>query len=114
MAKVSRKKFQECLRVLKGVCRDPKRPIAMQFRAAELIAAIYGVEIPGETKRDQRAVKELVTQRADEKKIQAEVRESVLRRTTADAEREARAFLTKVSTVKKEEEEKDTKETENE
>lgn len=86
---VSRKKYQEALRVLKGACKNEALPWTQRIRAAELIMLIYGAIETPESKRDKRAVKELVTERAFERQANEQVRQAVTQRVMTEAEREA-------------------------
>jgi hypothetical protein len=86
---VSRKKYQEALRVLKGACRNEALPWTQRIRAAELIMLIYGAIETPESKRDRRAVKELVTERAFERQANEQVRQAVTQKVMTEAEREA-------------------------
>jgi HD superfamily phosphodiesterase len=95
---VSRKKYQEALRCLKDACKNDKLPWAQRLRAAELICAIYGTVELEDSKRDRRAVKELVTERAFEKQLNEEVRSNILEKTAKQAEEDAKAFLAKLNT----------------
>jgi stage III sporulation protein SpoIIIAA len=96
MGQVSRKKFQEALKALKSVCRNDKLPATLRVRGAELIMAIYGVELPNTSPRDRKTVKQLVEERQFEKTIQANVRAKVLEQTVRDAEEDAKVFLARV------------------
>ncbi len=92
MPKVSRKKYQECLRLLKSACKNEKLPWTLRLRAAELILAIYGVPLWEGSYRTKRAVKELVEESRFDSEVKAQVEEKVRQ----DAEAQARAFLGRV------------------
>jgi hypothetical protein len=86
---VSRKKYQEALKVLKAACKNEALSWTQRIRAAELIMMIYGTLDSPESKRDRRAVKELVTERAFERATNEQVRQAVTERVMTEAEREA-------------------------
>jgi hypothetical protein len=104
---VSRKKYQEALRVLKSVCRDAKLPMTQRLRAAELILLVYGVPVPeggyGTAKRNKQVIKTLVEERSFEKRVQQQITDNVRTRvmeeaqakeeTRVDAQTQARDFL---------------------
>ena len=89
MARPSRKKFQEALRALKLACKNDRLPFTLRIRAAELILAVYGVQLPENTARNRRAVKELVEENAFDRQVRAQVEEKL----KAQAEADALAFL---------------------
>lgn len=77
---VSRKKYQEALKVLKAACKNESLSWTQRIRAAELILCAYGeVDLPWSSKRDRRTVKELTEERAWEKKALEEIRANRLR-----------------------------------
>lgn len=86
---VSRKKYQEALKVLKAACKTETLPWTQRIRAAELIMMIYGTLETPEIKRDRRAVKELVSERAFERQANEQVRQAVTQRVLTEAEKEA-------------------------
>jgi hypothetical protein len=86
---VSRKKYQEALRVLKAACKHEALPWTQRIRAAELILMVYGVLETPESKRDKRAVKELVTERAFERAANEQIRQAVTQRVMTETERDA-------------------------
>jgi hypothetical protein len=87
MTKFSRKRFQEALKACKQICKNEKLPAVTRLRSAELIYLLYGGELAGgNSKRDRRSIKDLVTERGLEKQIRATVDEQTKPQTEAEAE----------------------------
>jgi hypothetical protein len=77
--KVSRRRYQTVLRMLNQAVADTKLPWPQRFRACELIHAIQtGTLLPGWTspRRDRKTVKELLEERALEKRLKDELRDA--------------------------------------
>ncbi len=75
IVKVSRKRFQEALRMLKQACKNERLPFTQRIRAAELLMAIYGIPLPESNARTRRTVKELVAENAIDRQIRQQARQ---------------------------------------
>jgi hypothetical protein len=95
MNKPPRKRFQEALRALKGVCKNDRLPATLRVRAAELILAVYGIPLPESSARIRRSVKELV----QEGSFDTQIRQQVNDRVRPEAEAQARRFLENVNNM---------------
>lgn len=104
MVTVSRKRFQEALRVLKTICKDARTPLPLKLRAVELLMTIYGLELPDSSYKVKRAAKDLVAESRFDRALRKQLDQS----TRADAIQAARAFLDRVGA--NEEHEQDVKE----
>jgi hypothetical protein len=69
MAKISRKKFQEALKVLKGACKNESLPWKLRIHAAEMVLSIYGADVPNDDGRSGKLIRDLVNERAFRKGI---------------------------------------------
>ena len=83
----SRKRYQEALRACKDIAKDRSKPFLHRLRAAELVCLIYGLELPvTSTKRDRRAVSDLVESRGLERYVREQVDARVRDQTQGDGE----------------------------
>jgi hypothetical protein len=82
---ISRKKYAAALRFLKAALSNERLPFAQRLRCVELLLAIYGDLDAQPGKRDRRAVKELIEERAIERQTNEFARHAVLDGTVAQA-----------------------------
>ena len=96
LKRISRKRYAEAVRCLKGAIANPKLSWTRRLRAVELLMVLYGVEMPEPiTRRDRRSLKSLVVENSFDRQVRARVQEGVLSETARKAKEEAERYLAK-------------------
>ena len=88
MPRISRRKYAEALRCLKNAIKNDKLPWTIRIRCVELLLSIYNVPVPDGGRRERRAVRELVEERAGERSINEQIKLAVQDRVRQEAEQE--------------------------
>jgi hypothetical protein len=85
----SRRKFGAAVKVLKGAISTETLPLQTKLRCIELLMILYDVELPDSSRRDQKAVRQLVSERTVERSLHADIRAEVAARVEAEAQKTA-------------------------
>lgn len=85
--RISRRRYAETLRCLKGAIRNEKLSWAVRIRCVELLLSVYDVPFPDSGRRERKAVKLMVQQRS----VDRSIREQIQTATDTEAAQEAKA-----------------------
>lgn len=86
MKRISRRKYAEALRCLKGAIKNEKLSWAARIRCVELLLSVYGVPFPDSGRRERKAVKLMVEERSVERIIREQVQAAADVKAVEDAE----------------------------
>ena len=89
----SRRKFGAAVKVLKQALANDKLPLQTKLRCVELLMLLYDVELPDSSRRDQKAIRQLVSERSIDRALHADIRAEVAARVEAEAEQHAKGEL---------------------
>ena len=89
MPRISRRKWQECIKCLKGAIKNERLSWAVRIRAVELYMSLMNVPLPDSSYKAKKSVKLLVEERAGERTLHQHIRAEVADKVRQEAEREA-------------------------